>query len=100
MGLRSLANTSERNRFDFKPFIGDVRTDDMAPANVTCGDQCKLHPAAFLLLTCCESESQLTDLVPLVLSGPSPDHIFKYIIGALSFTTLVFMLMGAVCLRK
>lgn len=98
MGLRSLVHTSERNCFDFKSFKGDVRTDDMMPTNATGGEQCKLHPTGFLLLTCCESESQLTDLVPLALSGPRP---FEYIlIGALSFTTLVFMLMGAVCLRK
>lgn len=102
MGLRSLVHTSERNCFDFKSFKGDVRTDDMMPTNVTGGDLCKLHPTGFLLLMCCESESQLTDLVPLALSGLCPDpHTFEHIlIGALSFTTLVFMLMGAMCLRK
>lgn len=98
-----ISNPSKVMFFDRnQPLVEQTQTQ--MSANLTCGNQPKLSgfTSSCVLLTHCESVFELTDLAPLPLSGWLLDpHACRHILlGALSFTTLVFMLMGVVCLRK
>lgn len=51
-------------------------------------------------LTHCEGTLELMISVPLALSGQPLGLLAITLIGALCFTTLVFTLLGVLCLRK